>query len=103
MLTSNVRRVLVLTVLFALIGCAKDGTPPDIQRWKPLLQLAVQTATARLVSERPQAVPIVLQVAGGLRLIARDGNVTRVLPELLTSTSRRPKRSSVVAMSCRRN
>lgn len=84
MLTPYVRRALVLVVLVLLAGCSGQGTtPPDLNRYRPLLQLAVQTATARLVAERPQAIPIALQVSGGLRMVMLDGNVTRVLPQLL--------------------
>ena len=78
-----VRRVLILATVLVLVGCAKEGVPPDVQRWKPVLQLAVQTATARLIADHPQTVPLVPQVAGGLRLIAQEGNVQRVLPQLL--------------------
>lgn len=51
----------LLLIAFALAGCqAAPGSPPAIDRYKPLLRMGVTMATERLLTQHPHVAPMLL-------------------------------------------
>ena len=75
-----VRRSIVVGLIATalLAGCARPGDPPTLDRFKPLLRLAVSVAVDRLLTQQPELAPMTLQVATVLVDVFDAGDFTTI-------------------------